>query len=408
MKPWPRVSIPALPGHGAPLRLYDTATEEVRPVATGPVARIYVCGITPYDATHLGHAATYLAFDVLIRQWVDQGLEVHYVQNVTDVDEPLLERADATGERWQDLATSQIQLFRDDMTALRLVPPDDYVGVVESIDWVVDSINALQAADSVYELDGDLYFRVHDDPRFGQIASLDPATQLKLFGERGGDPQRPGKHDPLDALLWRAARPGEPSWPSPFGPGRPGWHIECVAIALDKLGMSFDVQGGGSDLVFPHHEMGASQAQVATDSWPFARHYVHTGMVGLDGEKMSKSLGNLVFVSDLLADGVDAMAIRLALLDHQYRDDWMWTHDYLKRGQERLELWRAAVAPPTGPSATETLAAVRAALANDLDTRTALLAVDQWAQDQRLRGGDDDSGPGVISRAVDALLGVAL
>lgn len=408
MQSWPRVSIPALPGSGYPLRLFDAATNELRSLAVGETATIYVCGITPYDATHIGHASTYLAFDILIRQWIDQGCTVHYVQNVTDVDDPLLERAEATGERWQDLADGQIQLFRDDMTALRLVPPDDYIGVVESIDWVVEQIHQLQAADAIYHVDDDLYFRVHSDERFGQVGQLDIDQQLALFAERGGDPERPGKENPLDALVWRAARPGEPRWDSPFGPGRPGWHIECVAIALDLLGMSFDVQGGGTDLIFPHHEMGASQAQVATDSWPYARHYVHTGMVGLDGAKMSKSLGNLVFVSRLISSGVDAMAIRLAILDHPYRQDWTWTEEDLAKATTRLAAWRAAVSPPTGPSATHALDEIRRALADDLDTRCALTMIDTWAEDQRLRGGEDESGPGVISRAVDALLGIAL
>jgi L-cysteine:1D-myo-inositol 2-amino-2-deoxy-alpha-D-glucopyranoside ligase len=405
---WPRVSIPVIPGRGYPLRLFDTATNEVRPLALGETARIYVCGITPYDATHIGHASTYLAFDILIRQWIDQGTKVHYVQNVTDVDDPLLERAKETGQTWQDLAEGQTRLFRDDMTALRLIPPDDYIGVVESIDCVTEQITKLEAAGAIYQIDGDLYFRVHNDQRFGQVGHLSADEQLKLFSERGGDPAREGKENPLDALVWRAARPGEPSWESPFGPGRPGWHIECVAIALEKLGMSFDVQGGGSDLVFPHHEMGASQAQLATSSWPYARHYVHTAMVGLDGQKMSKSLGNLVFVSKLLEAGVDAMAIRLAILDHPYRRDWTWTNADIAKATNRLAAWRAAVSPPTGPSATSTLEEMRRALADDLDTKRALAVVDSWAQEQRLRGGEDDSGPGVISRAVDALLGVAL
>ncbi len=408
MQSWPKVSIPALPGQGYPLRLFDTATSELRALAVGPTAQIYVCGITPYDATHLGHASTYVAFDMLIRQWIDQGRTVRYAQNVTDVDDPLLERAAQTGESWDELATSQIQLFRDDMTALRLVPPDDYIGVVESIDWVIERITVLDEKGAIYRVDDDLYFRVDSDERFGQVGHLESAQELALFAERGGDPQRVGKENPLDPMMWRAAREGEPRWDSPFGPGRPGWHIECVAIALDRLGMSFDVQGGGSDLIFPHHEMGASQAQVATDSWPYARHYMHTGMVGLDGEKMSKSLGNLVFVSKLLEAGVDAMAIRLAILEHPYRQDWTWTDSDLARASERLERWRAAVSPPTGPTPTRALDEMRRALANDLDTRSALRAVDVWAEEQRLRGGDDDAGPGVISRSVDALLGVAL
>lgn len=408
MHAWPDVTLPVLPGEPRPLRLYDTATKEVRPVATGSNARMFVCGITPYDATHLGHAATYLAFDLINRQWRDNGYTVSYVQNVTDIDDPLLERAAATGADWEDLATDQIQLFRDDMTALRILPPTEFVGVVDSIDEVAVRVKELIDRGAAYQVGQDWYFDVTTDPRFGQVGHLDEATELALFAERGGDPERPGKRHPLDCLLWRSRREGEPSWESVVGPGRPGWHIECVAIALDHLGMSFDVQGGGNDLVFPHHEMSASQAQVLTNEWPYARHYVHSGMVALDGEKMSKSRGNLVFVSRLLADGVDEMAIRLALLDNHYRDDWEWTSDRLAAGVARLERWRAAVSPPTGPRAERTLEAVRSALAHDLDSPAALRAVDEWVREQSVRGGDDASAPGIISRSVDALLGIAL
>ena len=408
MLAWPDVAIPALPGDPRPLRLYDTSTKELRPTAIGETARMFVCGITPYDATHLGHASTYLAFDLINRQWRDAGAHVVYVQNVTDVDDPLLERAAATGADWQDLATDQIQLFRDDMTALRVLPPTDLVGVVDSIDEVAVRVKDLIDAGAAYRVDDDWYFDVTSDPRFGQVGHYDAATERELFAERGGDPDRPGKRHPLDCLLWRAPREGEPSWESVVGPGRPGWHIECVAIALDHLGMTFDVQGGGNDLIFPHHEMSASQAQVLTHEWPYARHYVHTAMVGLDGQKMSKSLGNLVFVSRLLADGVDEMAIRLALLDNHYREDWEWTEAKLVAAQARLEAWRCAVAPPTGPNAMRTLEAIREALADDLNSKRALRAVDEWAREQQVRGGDDASAPGIISRAVDALLGVAL
>lgn len=315
MRTWPSPSIPNLPGTGGSLRLFDTAAGGVRPTAPGATAKLYVCGITPYDSTHLGHAATYTAFDLVQRVWLDAGHEVSYVQNITDVDDPLLERAAANGEDWQDLASREIARFVDDMTELRLRAPDEWVGVVESIPHVVRAIDVLREAGAVYELDGDLYFDVASDPQFGAVANLDLETMLELSAQRGGDPDRPGKRNALDAVLWRAARPGEPSWPSPFGPGRPGWHIECVAIAIDDLGMTFDVQGGGRDLVFPHHEIGASQGQVMTRLWPYARLYCHAGMVGYQGEKMSKSQGNLVFVSDLRAEH-DAMAVRLALLAH--------------------------------------------------------------------------------------------
>lgn len=408
MHAWPHVTLPVLPGDPRPLRLFDTATREIRPVATGPNPRMFVCGITPYDATHLGHAATYLAFDLINRQWLDNGFTVTYVQNVTDIDDPLLERAAATGADWEDLATDQIQLFRDDMTALRILPPSEFIGVVDSIDEVAIRVKALIDLGAAYQVEEDWYFDVSTDPRFGQVGHFDEATELALFAERGGDPDRPGKRHPLDCLLWRGPREGEPSWESVVGPGRPGWHIECVAIALDHLGMSFDVQGGGNDLVFPHHEMSASQAQVLTSEWPYARHYVHAGMVALDGAKMSKSRGNLIFVSRLLTDGIDEMAIRLALLDNHYRADWEWTPEKLVAAEKRLESWRSAVSPPTGPSAHRTLEALRGALADDLNSPAALRAVDEWVHEQAVRGGDDPSAPGIISRAADALLGIAL
>ncbi|MGF1428723.1 cysteine--1-D-myo-inosityl 2-amino-2-deoxy-alpha-D-glucopyranoside ligase [Kitasatospora sp. LaBMicrA B282] len=409
MHAWPASEVPALPGQGLPLRIHDTAAGAIREVVpTGPTARLYVCGITPYDATHLGHAATYNTFDLIQRVWRDAGHQVHYVQNVTDVDDPLLERAVATGQDWTKLAERETALFREDMTALRILPPEHYIGAVESIPWIVPLVKKLLASGAAYELDGDIYFSVEADPRFGQVSHLSREEMLPVFAERGGDPERPGKRHPLDALLWLAARPGEPAWDTELGHGRPGWHIECVAIALEYLDMSFDIQGGGSDLAFPHHEMGAAHAQAATGVHPFAHAYVHAGMVALDGHKMSKSRGNLVFVSTLRREGVDPAAIRLALLSHHYRSDWEWTKTTLDEAVERLARWRAAVSRPDGPSAEQLLAEVRAALAADLDAPAALAAVDRWAAEQAAEGGTDTGAPGLVSRAVDALLGVAL
>jgi L-cysteine:1D-myo-inositol 2-amino-2-deoxy-alpha-D-glucopyranoside ligase len=255
VRPWPAPFVPALPGRGVPLRLHDTATGEVRPTAPGPVARMYVCGITPYDATHIGHAATYIAFDLVHRAWLDDGHDVHYVQNVTDVDDPLLERAQRDGQDWAELADREVALFREDMTALGVLPPRDYVGVVESVDLIAEAVARLVDSGAAYDVEGDTYFAVHSDPRFGSVSSLDDDTMLALFDEGGGDPGRPGKKHPLDCLLWQAARPGEPSWETgaALPAGRPGGHLECAALALDRLGPTVDVQGGGTDLVFPHH-----------------------------------------------------------------------------------------------------------------------------------------------------------
>ena len=418
MTAWPAPPVPRLPGAGPDIHIHDTSTGRTRGSVAQGVATLYVCGITPYDATHMGHAATYLAFDLLVRAWRDAGRDVRYVQNVTDVDDPLLQRAAATGEDWRELARRETALFAEDMAALRVAPPDVYLGAVETIPWVVESVGELVERGAAYAvpLDGegsgeasDVYFDVSADPRFGCVSNLSRQDMLPLFAERGGDPDRPGKRDPLDPVLWRAARDEEPSWDGgPLGPGRPGWHIECVAIALRHLGAPFDVQGGGSDLVFPHHEMGASHGHVLTGTWPFARTYAHAGMVGLDGEKMSKSRGNLVLVSKLRADGVDPMAIRLAVLAHHYRSDWSWTDDDLRSAQRRLERWRDAVRRRTGPAGGPVLDDIRRHLADDLDAPSTLAAVDRWVEQQLRTGGDDPAATHLVADTVDALLGVQL
>jgi len=406
--------VPTLPPSPSayPLQAFDTATQQLVPIGpeTG-TARMYVCGITPYDATHIGHANTYVAFDLLNRVWRDRGLEVNHVQNVTDIDDPLLERAAETGIEWAALAEQQTQLFAEDMTALNVLPPRHYVGAVESMALIVDLIEQLQGRQAVYPVDDsefeDLYFAQASDPEFGSLSHLSEDQAIAVFAERGGDPDRRGKKAPLDCLVWRHARAGEPNWQSPLGAGRPGWHIECTAIALDRLGAGFDVQAGGSDLIFPHHEMCAAQGRVATDQ-PFAQAYVHSGMVGLDGEKMSKSKGNLVFVSALRASGVEPMAIRLALLGHYYREDWEWTDQLLVSAQDRLNRWREAVRLPAGLNADEVLAQLRAALAQDLDAPSALAAVDAWAGASMAIDSDDAEAPALVARACEALLGVTL
>ncbi len=417
MLSWPAPLLPTLPGSGPALRLYDTARGEVVETSPGPTARMYVCGITPYDATHLGHAATYLAFDLVNRVWRDAGSAVHYVQNVTDVDDPLFERANRDGEDWIVLGMRETALFREDMTALRVLPPEDYVGAVEAIPRIVAHVEALWDAGLAYQLDdgtGDLYHDIAQAPGFGTESGYDEATMLRLSAERGGDPDRPGKRNALDPLLWLGAREGEPSWPGPRGvAGRPGWHVECASIALDTIGMGFDVQGGGSDLVFPHHEYSAVHAEALTGAKPFARAYVHAAMIGLDGEKMSKSRGNLVFVSRLRGDKVDPMAIRLALLSGHYRTDRAWTAELLTAAQQRLATWRRAVDLPAGAPAGPVLAAVRERLADDLDSPGAIAAVDAWAAASLgpAPGADDDAVPGApadVRQLVDALLGIAL
>jgi L-cysteine:1D-myo-inositol 2-amino-2-deoxy-alpha-D-glucopyranoside ligase len=409
MRAWTSPDVPSLEDVGVsdPVRVHDSSTGSLELSDPDGDARMYVCGITPYDATHLGHAATYLAFDLLNRAWRDAGHGVHYVQNVTDVDDPLLERATATGVDWEELAEQQTELFREDMTALRVLSPDDYIGAVESIPEVVEMVQRLQERGYTYDVDGDTYFSVHADRRFGGVSGFDEQTMLAVFGERGGDPERPGKKDPLDCLLWQAARPGEPAWDSALGRGRPGWHVECAAIALDRLGSAFDVQGGGSDLVFPHHEMSASEAQALEDGLTFARAYVHAGMVGYDGEKMSKSKGNLVLVSSLREAGRDPMAIRLALLAHHYRSDWEWTDDQLEAAEARLASWRRVAATVSRERAEALVPEVRAALAADLDAPAALAAVDALAALEAHDPGDG-SGTDLFTRLLDARLGITL
>ncbi|WP_406230085.1 cysteine--1-D-myo-inosityl 2-amino-2-deoxy-alpha-D-glucopyranoside ligase [Nocardia sp. NBC_01009] len=412
MQSWSDTALPTIPGAGPPLRLFDTADRQVRPVTPGPTATMYVCGITPYDATHLGHAATYLTFDLVNRLWRDAGHTVHYVQNVTDVDDPLFERAARDGLDWRALGTREIELFRADMSALRIVPPRDYIGAIESVDEVVELVQKLLASGAAYVVDDaefpDIYFRADATEQFGYESGYDRATMERLFAERGGDPDRPGKRDTIDALLWRAARPDEPSWPAPFGAGRPGWHIECAAIALNRVGPEFDIQGGGSDLIYPHHEYSAAHAEALIAGRRFARHYVHAGLIGLDGEKMSKSKGNLVLVSKLRRAGTDPAAIRLGLLAGHYRQDRMWTDTVLAEATQRLDRWRRATSLAAGPAAEDTIARLRQHLADDLDTPKALAAVDNWADQALEYGGADRDAPALVATAVDALLGVQL
>ncbi|WP_320538245.1 cysteine--1-D-myo-inosityl 2-amino-2-deoxy-alpha-D-glucopyranoside ligase [Pseudarthrobacter sp. IC2-21] len=425
MKSWISRPVPVLPGATPAIRLFDTALgREVSLPASGEQS-MYVCGITPYDATHMGHAASYVAFDLLNRVWRDAGLKVAYVQNVTDVDDPLLERATATGVDWRDLAASQIELFQTDMEALNVIAPDHYVGAVESVGLIVPAIERLlelglayRVAGAAGEPDGDVYYDVEaagkqsmapDAWTLGSISRLGEAEMLELFAERGGDPGRAGKHQALDPLLWRVARDGEPSWPGgELGQGRPGWHIECTVIARQYLPAPFTVQGGGSDLIFPHHEMGAGHAYSLTGV-PLAQHYAHAGMVGLDGEKMSKSKGNLVLVSKLRADGEEPAAIRLAILAHHYRSDWSWTAEGFEEAKTRLATWRQALTTAPAGSAASLIRDMRSALSADLDAPAALAAVDRWAESAVAAAGPGcQQDQALVSDAVEALLGVVL
>jgi L-cysteine:1D-myo-inositol 2-amino-2-deoxy-alpha-D-glucopyranoside ligase len=405
VKSWNRPEVPRLPGHGSVPVIWDTASATLREARPLAVASIYVCGITPYDATHIGHAATYIAYDTLIRLWLDAGFDVNYVQNSTDVDDPLLERALARGVDWQKLALEQTDRFRSDMESLRVVPPDRYIAVTERIDEIAAAVKSLRDRGLAYVLDGDYYFdstaaEAAEPWMLGGESNYDRALMLTLSAERGGDPNRPGKRDPLDPVLWWAEREGEPSWHSVVGAGRPGWHIECSVISAEFLDLPLTVNGGGADLIFPHHEFTAGHT-IALTGTPLASIYSHAGLVAYRGEKMSKSLGNIVLVNELIAAGVDARAIRLAILSQHYRDNWEWTDVLLTAAQGRLDRWTMWAAGAVEGESDQLKSVLRRVLVADLNSADALLAIDTAIES----GASATSGD--IS-VIDALLGIAL
>ena len=413
MNSWASVAVPTL-AHLKDLpalALTDTATSSKKSLPKKSTYRMYVCGITPYDATHLGHAATYLAFDLINRYLRATGAEVLYVQNITDIDDPLLERAKRDGLDWSELAHQQIDLFRGDMVDLRVIPPAHYIGAVEAIPLVVKAISELQEQASVYTVDTDLYFAVKSDSRFGSRSNLSHNEMLEIFSQRGGDPNREGKKEPLDCLVWMSQRVNEPGWESILGKGRPGWHIECTAIALEYLDPSdldeelIDIQGGGSDLIFPHHEMCAAQAHVITGK-ELASTYVHAGMIGLDGEKMSKSKGNLVFVSRLVASGVDPMAIRWALMSDHYRSDRMWSDSILHKAENELAQLKEALNKNTSAPTEDLIKSIVSAISDDLDTPLVLTHLNAWAA--LTREGSHGGNSEELRNILDALLGLQL
>ena len=413
MRSWPDLYIPQLPDRFTfpQLALFNTAAQKVELLEQKSLYRMYVCGITPYDATHLGHAATYLTFDLINRYLRATGAEVDFVQNITDIDDPLLERATRDGVDWQLLAQSQIDLFKGDMTDLHVIPPKNYVGVVEAMPLVVDAVQSLKAAGTTYEVGSDIYYRVHSDSEFGQRSHYSQEKMLEIFAERGGDPKKPGKEDPLDALVWLAQRDGEPGWPSSFGTGRPGWHIECCAIALHYLSpassdeYAIDIQGGGNDLIFPHHEMSAAQSRSMRNQ-KFARTYVHAGMIGLNGQKMSKSLGNLVFVSTLISSGVNPAAIRWALMGHHFADDLMWSDEIIREAEKEIEELQLCLARMEVAPTDSVIQEIIESLSKNLDTPRAISAIRTWMKETDL--GKTGGVAGELGRALDTLLGIAL
>ena len=354
------------------IRLYDTAKKKVVPFEPDRIVKIYTCGITPYDATHIGHAATYLTYDVLQRRLRDLGHETRCVRNVTDVDDDILRKARELGVHYLDLAAKETARFDDDMRALGMLPSWSEPRATSAIAEIRKFIGQVLASGHAYEVDGSVYFEVATFKNFGTLSGLDRATMLELAAERGGNPDDPKKRDPLDFVLWQPSAEDEPSWESRWGYGRPGWHIECSVLAMRDLDTpTIDLHGGGADLIFPHHECESAQSEAATGR-PFSKHWMHQAMVRMDGEKMSKSLGNLVFISDLRKE-FDPTAIRLGLLNFHYRDSWEWNNEIMPNASERLETWTRS---GEGEGALE---AVREHLSNDLNTPAAIEAIDAAA-----------------------------
>ena len=407
MNPWPKPHIAPLSGLSFPNLKLMNSNKVLTTIEPATPFKIYVCGITPYDATHLGHAATYVAFDLINRYQQLAGNRLDFVENITDIDDPLLVRAKRDSIDWKVLAENQIDLFLTDMTALRVIPPNNLVTVTSSMKIIEDFITLLDQRGFLYQIENDHYFSVE---RFLEDMPLSIDEAIKIFSERGGDPDRPGKKHPLDPVVWMAHQGDDPSWESKFGLGRPGWHVECTAIAVHYLDSAdadpiIQIQGGGSDLIFPHHYM-SEQIVRAAYGRGFANNYVHSAMIHLDGEKMSKSKGNLVFVSKLLNQGIDPMVIRWALLSGHYQQDRSWSDELLQKATSEVSLLRSALAQSEVAETKELIQSIISDLANNLDTQAALNRLIAWAKSSQSSPKVNESG--LVSRAIDSLLGLAL
>lgn len=373
------------------MRLYDTARRAVVPFEPGPTVLMYTCGITPYDATHLGHAATFVAYDVLQRRLIDLGHDVKCVRNVTDVDDPLFTKARELGVHYLDLAAGEEARFEADMAALEMLPMHSTPRASSAIADIRGFIGMVLDRGFAYQAGGNVYFDVAKFPDFGTVSHYSHEQMVDLARERGGNVDDPNKRHPLDFVLWQTSTGDEPSWDTMWGPGRPGWHIECSALALRELGSTIDLHGGGSDLIFPHHECERAQSEAATGQ-PFVRHWMHVAMVHMNGEKMSKSLGNLVFV-DALRREWDPRAIRLGVVEHHYRREWEWDEGLMPRNAARLSAWLGSVGGAGGRVADE----VRERLDDDLDTPGAVAALDRAAA----AGQDVTEGAGLLGVRLD-------
>ena len=407
MNPWPKPHIAPLSGLSFPNLKLMNSKKVMTTIEPATPFKIYVCGITPYDATHLGHAATYVAFDLINRYQHLAGNRLDFVENITDIDDPLLVRAKRDSIDWKVLAENQINLFLTDMTALRVIPPSNLVTVTSSMKIIEDFITLLDQRGFLYQIENDHYFSVE---RFLEDMPLSSDEAIKIFSERGGDPERAGKRHPLDPVVWMAHQGDDPSWESKFGLGRPGWHVECTAIAVHYLDSAnvdpiIQIQGGGSDLIFPHHYM-SEQIVRAAYGRGFANNYVHSAMIHLDGEKMSKSKGNLVFVSKLLSRGIDPMVIRWALLSGHYQQDRSWSDELLQKSTSEVSLLRSALAQSEVAETKELIQSIISDLANNLDTPAALNRLIAWAKSSQSSPKVNESG--LVSRGIDSLLGLAL
>jgi L-cysteine:1D-myo-inositol 2-amino-2-deoxy-alpha-D-glucopyranoside ligase len=356
------------------MKLYDTAKKRVVEFAPDEQVLMYTCGITPYDATHIGHAFTFVSYDVLQRRLIDLGHTVKCVRNVTDVDDPLFAKARELGVHYLDLAAGEEARFNADMKALNVLDVFSTPRASSAISDIRGFIGMVLDRGFAYQAGQSVYFDVTKFESFGSVSNYDNETMLRFAAERGGHIEDPHKRNQLDFVLWQPSAADEPSWDTMWGPGRPGWHIECSALALRELGTTIDLHGGGSDLIFPHHECERAQSEAATGEL-FVKHWMHVAMVFMDGSKMSKSLGNLEFV-DRLRKEHDARAIRLALIANHYRREWEWDSTAMPSAHARLNLWSQASAGDGSAALEET----RQALDDDLNVPMAIVAIDDAAK----------------------------
>lgn len=395
------------------MNLYNSASQTVEPlVVNNNHLGVYVCGVTPYDTTHAGHAFTFLTFDILVRYLRYRGHDVTYVQNVTDIDDDIIRKAKELGTTWDVLGRSETDKYLGDMVALNALPFDHYLRATETVPEIIGLVETLLANGHAYEANGSVYFDVSSDPDFGKLSRIPLAEMLPVANERGNNPDDPNKRNPLDFILWQAAAPGEPIWESPWGPGRPGWHIECSAMSMKVLGKTVDIHGGGADLIFPHHECEIAQSEGATGVVPFTRYWMHVGMVEYQGEKMSKSLGNLVIASKVLED-FPADAFRLYLFAHHYRTAWEYVDYEIEEWADVVRDMREALETPSysigesldfGPHLDNFLAAMD----DDLDTPRAIQVLRDVTEEILTNDDTDTSAMQRGLRELSGILGLTL